>query len=83
MTSPDHMEMAPTCGTPAFDIFLKFFIRNYVKIRRKSVIHISNDSIFMYLCVCNRYVSSVRNFILGQLFLHSSGLIEQISTHKK
>ena len=55
--------MAPTRGIPAFDIFLKFFIRNYVKLRLKSVIHISNDSIFTCLCVCNGYVISVRNFM--------------------
>ena len=55
--------MAPTCGTPAFDIFLKFFVRNYAKIRRKSVIHISNDSSFICSCVCNRYAISVRNFM--------------------
>ena len=55
--------MAPTCGTPVFDIFWKFFIRNYVKISRKSVIIISNDGILICLCVYKRYVISVRNFM--------------------
>ena len=53
MTSPDHLKMAPTCGTPFFDIFWEFFIRNYVKIRRKSVKNVANDRKFILLFVYN------------------------------
>ena len=51
MTSPDHLKMAPTCGTPVFDIFWKLFIRNYVKIHRKSVFFYQMIA-FSYVCVC-------------------------------
>ena len=43
--------MAPTCGTPVFDIFWKFSIRYYVKIHRKSVI-LYQMIAFSYVCAC-------------------------------
>ena len=60
MTSPDHLKMAPTCCTPVFDIFWEFFIRNYVKIRRKSVkISQMIENLYFFSCttqiVCQHF----------------------------
>ena len=45
--------MAPTCGTPVFDIFWECFIRNNVKMRRKSVKNAATDRKFKLLFVYN------------------------------
>ena len=66
--------MAPTCGIPIFDIFWNFFIRNYVKIRRKSVFFTSNDSVFICFGVYNRCVISVRNSMSFDAIEHNTHL---------